>query len=57
MTGSKLDDIPGVGPGKKKALLLHFGSVEGIRGADVKELARVPGIGMELAQVVYDFLR
>ena len=54
---SRLDGIPGVGPTKKKALLLHFGSVEGVRGASVEDLAQVAGIGEELAQVIYDYFR
>lgn len=54
---SRLDGIPGVGPTKKKALLLHFGSVEAVRGANVEELARVGGIGHELAQVIYDYFQ
>jgi len=54
---SRLDGIPGVGPGKKKALLLHFGSLEGVRGASVDELAKVPGIGGSLAQVIYDYFQ
>lgn len=54
---SRLDGIPGVGAVKKKALLLHFGSLEGVRGASLEELARVSGIGEELAQVVYDYFR
>ncbi len=54
---SRLDGIPGVGPTKKKALLLHFGSVEGVRGASVEDLAQVAGIGGELASIIYDYFR
>lgn len=54
---SRLDGIPGVGPTKKKALLLHFGSVEGVRGASLEALLHVEGIGAELAQVIYDYFR
>lgn len=54
---SRLDGIPGVGPNKKKALLLHFGSVEGVRGASLGDLQQVQGFGKELAQVVFDYFR
>ncbi|MAY79393.1 MAG: excinuclease ABC subunit C [Deltaproteobacteria bacterium] len=49
---SELDGIPGVGPSRRKALLVRFGSVQGVRGATVEELAAVPGIGQALAQVI-----
>ena len=49
---SALDSIPGVGPVKRKALLRHFGSVEGIRQATVVELTVVPGINQALAEVI-----
>ncbi len=54
---SVLDGIPGIGPRKKKALLLHFGSARGVEGADVEALAKVPGISRPLAQVIYDYFR
>src|SRR5947208_16219886 len=41
---SALDDVPGVGPVRKRALLRHFGSVKGIREAEVDDLAAVPGM-------------
>jgi excinuclease ABC subunit C len=47
---SPLDSIPGIGPKRKKALLEHFGSVAGIREANVDEIARVKGITQELAE-------
>jgi len=47
---SALDEIPGIGAERKKALLRHFGSVDGLMGAPPEELARVPGIGPELAE-------
>jgi excinuclease ABC subunit C len=46
---SKLDDVPGIGPKKKKALIKEFGSVRGIRDASVEELAAVDGITPALA--------
>jgi excinuclease ABC subunit C len=53
---SALDAIPGLGPVKKKRLLLRFGSVAGVRAANVEELAHVPGIGAELAQRIREHL-
>jgi len=46
---SRLDDIPGVGPQAKKALLAHFGSVKAIATADVEALTKVKGVGPKLA--------
>ena len=51
-TASILDSIPGVGPGRRKALLDHFGSLEGIRRATVEEIASVPGVPYGVAQAV-----
>jgi excinuclease ABC subunit C len=47
---SELDDIPGIGPGRKKALLKRFGSVRRIREADVDDVAATPGISRDLAE-------
>ena len=47
---SELDDIAGIGPGRKKALLRRFGSVRRIREASVDEVAATPGISRELAE-------
>lgn len=49
MTMSQLDQIPGVGPAKRAALLAHFGSLIDIASSDVLGLQKVPGIGPELA--------
>ncbi|RYG61669.1 MAG: excinuclease ABC subunit UvrC [Alphaproteobacteria bacterium] len=57
LSASRLDGIPGVGPTKKKALLLHFGSLEGVRGASVNDLAQIKGIGKELGQIIYDYFQ
>jgi excinuclease ABC subunit C len=54
--GSALDDIPGVGPKRKKDLLKHFGSVKKIREAAVEELQEVPGISSKLAAEIYQHL-
>jgi excinuclease ABC subunit C len=55
-TASELDEIPGVGPEKKKNLLKHFGSLKRVREAAVAELAEAPGIGPELAQAIHSHL-
>jgi len=47
---SALDDIPGIGPRRRRELLRRFGSVEGIRRASVDEIAAVPGISRALAE-------
>ena len=46
---SRLDAIPGIGPQRRKALLTHFGSIEGIRNASLEALQSVPGITEEIA--------
>ena len=56
MRGSQLDSIPGVGPKRKKQLLMHFGSVRGVTRASVDELAKVGGINQAVAQKIYDAL-
>jgi len=57
MTASVLDDIPGVGPVRKKALLKAFGSLRRLREADAEAIAAVPGIPREVAQEVAAVLR
>ena len=49
---SRLDDIPGVGPKRKKALLRAFGSVKAIKDAPIEELAKVDGISATLAEQI-----
>ncbi len=53
MTASVLDDLPGVGPARKRALLAHFGSPDAILSASREELASVPGVPGKLAREVY----
>jgi excinuclease ABC subunit C len=53
---SSLDDIPGVGAARKKALLKRFGSLARMRTADVDELRAVPGVGPSLARTIHDHL-
>ncbi|PRY93586.1 excinuclease ABC subunit C [Hasllibacter halocynthiae] len=49
-----LDDVPGVGQGRKSALLRHFGSAKAVSRANLKDLQAVPGISKSLAQKIYD---
>jgi excinuclease ABC subunit C len=57
LTASALDDVPGIGPGRKAQLLRAFGSVEAIRAADEHDLAALPGIGTRIAREVMAALR
>jgi excinuclease ABC subunit C len=50
-----LDEIPGVGPTRKRALLKHFGSAKAVSRAGVEDLAAVDGISSDMAQKIYDF--
>ncbi|WP_300492466.1 excinuclease ABC subunit UvrC, partial [uncultured Alcanivorax sp.] len=52
---SSLDEIPGIGPKRRKALLTHFGGLKQLRNASAGELARVPGINAQMAQTLYDW--
>jgi excinuclease ABC subunit C len=52
LTTSELDDVPGLGPVRKAALLRHFGSVRKIAGASVAEIAELPGFGPRIAETV-----
>ncbi len=52
MTASALDDVPGLGPARRTALLKHFGSLKRLRGASVEEIASVRGMGERTAQAV-----
>ena len=51
-TASALDDVPGLGPARRAALLKHFGSVRKLRAASMAEIAAVPGIGPKLAATI-----
>jgi excinuclease ABC subunit C len=57
LTTSELDDVPGLGPARRAALLRHFGSVKKIAGASVDEIAGLPGFGPRLAETVAAALR
>ena len=53
---SRLEDIPGIGPRRRAALLNHFGGLAGLREAGVEEIARAEGVSAALAQRIYDAL-
>ncbi len=50
-----LDEIPGIGPSRKRALLLHFGTVKAIQRAKLDDLMRTPGVNAATAKAVHDF--
>ncbi len=52
---SVLDDIPGVGPARRKALMRHFGSLDEIRQADIDQLCEIPEINRRCGQEIYNF--
>jgi excinuclease ABC subunit C len=52
-----LDEIGGIGPSRKRALLLHFGTVKAIQRAGLEDLTRAPGVNAATAKAVYDFFR
>jgi excinuclease ABC subunit C len=56
MTGSALEEVPGIGPRRRRVLLRMFGSVEGIRRASVEELSAVPTMTKRLAEQVKEYL-
>ena len=54
-TSSALEEIPGIGPARKKALMREFGSIEEIAAADVERLAGVPEITTAAAEEIYQY--
>ena len=55
MGASPLDEVPGIGPARKKALLMHFGTGRAVRNASLEDLQKAPGVSAAVAQQVYDF--
>ena len=52
---SGLQEIPGIGPTRKRALLMHFGTLKAIENASLADLAQVPGISADSARRIYDY--
>jgi len=55
LTMSTLDDVPGIGPTRKRALLMHFGTARAVKGAALEDLEKAPGISSATARQVYDY--
>ena len=54
---SRLDEVPGIGPKRKKELLKRFGSVEGIKRATLEELLELPSMNQQAAEALLDYLK
>jgi excinuclease ABC subunit C len=54
---SVLDEIPGIGPTRRRALLKFFGSVQKMRAASADELARAPGMNQKVARELFEYLK
>jgi excinuclease ABC subunit C len=57
VSATPLDDIPGVGAARKRALLAHFGSAKAVSRANLADLKAVDGVSEGLAQRVYDYFQ
>jgi excinuclease ABC subunit C len=55
MASSPLDEVPGIGPGRKRALLMHFGTARAVKGAALEDLEKAPGISRAMARSIYDY--
>jgi excinuclease ABC subunit C len=55
LTTSTLDEVPGIGPNRKRALLMHFGTARAVKGAALEDLERAPGISKAMARQLYDY--
>ena len=53
---SKIDDVPGIGPKKRKLLINHFGSMKNIQKSSIEEISSLPGINKSLAKTLLEFL-
>lgn len=53
---SKLEDVPGIGPARRRSLLAHFGGIDGVLAATVEDLCRVEGISRKLAEHIHSAL-
>ena len=55
LTTSTLDEVPGIGPNRKRALLMHFGTARAVKSAALEDLERAPGISKAMARQIYDY--
>ena len=55
LTTSTLDEVPGIGPNRKRALLMHFGTARAVKGAALDDLERAPGISKGTARLLFDY--
>ena len=55
LTTSTLDEVPGIGPNRKRALLMHFGTARAVKGAALEDLEKAPGISQAMARQLYDY--
>src|SRR5688572_4409854 len=55
LTVSTLDEVPGIGPNRQRALLMHFGTARAVKSAALDDLERAPGISSAMARQIYDF--
>ncbi len=53
---SRLEDVPGIGPARRRSLLAHFGGLDGVMAATVDDLCRADGISRKMAQTIFDHL-
>lgn len=54
IAANPLDDVPGIGPARKKALLMHFGTSRAVRGASLEDLMKAPGVSEAVARAIHD---
>jgi excinuclease ABC subunit C len=54
ITANPLDEVAGIGPARKKALLMHFGTARAVRGATLEDLEKAPGISRAMARQIHD---
>ncbi len=57
MTVSILDEIPGVGPKRKKDIMRHFGSFKRLKAASIEDISQVKGVSVNLAETIYEELK
>jgi excinuclease ABC subunit C len=53
---SRLEDVPGIGPARRRSLLAHFGGLDGVQSATVEDLCRADGVSRRLAEAIYRHL-